>query len=191
MDEDLTVPRGQLTFDAEGNDDTKSASFSHRPRVLSATSGLTIGRGYDLKKRSAEQAEKDLTAASARDTRQEDRQRAGLKGDATKKYVKDNLAGVEITRPQQKDLFARSYAEAEADVKRISDKQDVVENCEAGIKLLYYGCRPSDDFVDEQGHPIGPCHHLVITCGGLAYHEHDRWSCCIGTATQIPKLVIE
>ncbi|AWM36980.1 hypothetical protein GobsT_51380 [Gemmata obscuriglobus] len=126
--DDLKVPRGQLTFDAEGNDDPKSVHFSRRPHVPSASSGVTIGRGYDLKERSIAQAEKDLTAAGVPGpTAKSLADGAGKKGDDAKAYVKANLAEVEITRAQQKALFAISYDEAAADVKRICEKNDVVE----------------------------------------------------------------
>ena len=50
----LTVPKGQLTFDAEGNDSEGSPFFSrkvHVPNnnnVVIGNSGVTIGRGLDL-----------------------------------------------------------------------------------------------------------------------------------------------
>ena len=127
-DDDLTVPRGQLTFDAEGTEDPHSAYFSRRPHVPPGPSGLTIGRGYDLKERSAKQAETDLTAAGVpAATAKALAGGAGKKGHEAKAYIEAHLTGVEITRAQQKALFAASYAEAEADVERICDKKDVVE----------------------------------------------------------------
>lgn len=50
----LTVPKGQLTFDAEGNDIEGSPFFSRRVHVpnnngkVIGNSGITIGRGLDL-----------------------------------------------------------------------------------------------------------------------------------------------
>ena len=58
----LTKPsRGVLTWEAEGSEGGR-----YHSRVLhvpSNTSGLTIGRGYDMKDRSAAEAQKDLIAA--------------------------------------------------------------------------------------------------------------------------------
>ena len=47
----MEVDRGQFTFDAEGNDDPDSIFFSRIPHVPTSTSGITLGRGYDLKDR--------------------------------------------------------------------------------------------------------------------------------------------
>lgn len=44
----LTVPKGQLTFDAEGNDNNDSPYFSRHIHWPGGVSGVTIGRGYDL-----------------------------------------------------------------------------------------------------------------------------------------------
>ena len=44
----LKVPKGQLTFDAEGNDIDTSPWFSRKIHWPGGVSGVTIGRGYDL-----------------------------------------------------------------------------------------------------------------------------------------------
>ena len=59
--DDFKVARGQLTFDAEGNEGGKY--HSRKPHVPSNNSGLTIGRGYDMKVRKVEQIAKDLMAS--------------------------------------------------------------------------------------------------------------------------------
>src|SRR3954468_22937564 len=58
---DFIVPRGQITFDVEGNEGGRW--HSRTPHVPSDDSGLTIGRGYDMRYRSAEQITKQMTEA--------------------------------------------------------------------------------------------------------------------------------
>ena len=58
----LTVPKGQLTFDAEGNNNKNSIYYSRIPHVpLVGKSGVTIGRGYDLSQHTKDTIIKDLT----------------------------------------------------------------------------------------------------------------------------------
>ncbi|WP_063336787.1 hypothetical protein [Marinomonas sp. SBI22] len=64
----LIVPKGQLTFDVEGNDNDSSVSFSrtvHLPvrgkastsEVVAGASGITIGRGLDVGSRSTKEVQ--------------------------------------------------------------------------------------------------------------------------------------
>lgn len=64
----LTVPRGQLTFDSEGDDNERGIYFSrllHLPvqgkastsDVVAGASGITIGRGLDVGSRSAKEVQ--------------------------------------------------------------------------------------------------------------------------------------
>ncbi|WP_421208834.1 pesticin C-terminus-like muramidase [Aeromonas sp. 602396] len=71
MDEKwLTVPKGQLTFDAEGNDVDTSMYFSRHPHVpnnrgvVIGASGVTYGRGLDLGQISIGELNKLTTAIS-------------------------------------------------------------------------------------------------------------------------------
>jgi hypothetical protein len=122
---DFQVPRGQLTFDAEG---TEGGRFhSRKPHVPTDSSGLTIGRGYDMKQRSSKKIIQDLEAAGLPEASAKlYAGAAGLSGKKAREYVKAHRLP-EITPAQQKSLFAISYAEAEADVKRISNRADVVK----------------------------------------------------------------
>jgi hypothetical protein len=149
--EELKVPRGQITFDFEGKEGGRF--HSRKPHVPGDTSGVTIGRGYDLKERRGDKIIKDLVAAGL--TRQqaekyadgtglkgakarefiedhstaklaEAAKRLGLKGEEARQYVEANLL-VELTGPQQKNLFGMAYDETEKDVIRISNKDDVRE----------------------------------------------------------------
>jgi hypothetical protein len=143
---------GKLTFDAEGKEG--GPFHSRKPHVPTDNSGLTIGRGYDLKKRSPKRAFEDLKAAGLPEaTAKLYAGAAGLSGQKAKEYIKShNLP--EITRLQQKNLFEISYAEAETDVKRICAKADVVkkygnadwEKLDPAIKALLVDLRFRGDY---------------------------------------------
>jgi hypothetical protein len=108
----LSVSRGQITFDAEGNDNLNSPYFSrkiHWPG--NALSGVTIGRGYDMGSRTAEQVVRDLTSAGmAADLAKKFGAGAGKKGDQAKKFVKEHRDALgEISHAVQKNLFENVY----------------------------------------------------------------------------------
>ncbi|TQV74217.1 LysM peptidoglycan-binding domain-containing protein [Exilibacterium tricleocarpae] len=121
------VAAGQLTFDAEGLE-TPGRFFSRRPHVPSASSGVTIGRGYDMKERSAEEIVEDLTVAGvAPGQAQKFAQCRGLQGARAEQCLRENnYTRLTITPRQQQRLFDITYAELMGDVVRISGKPDVV-----------------------------------------------------------------
>src|ERR1022692_624266 len=87
--EDFKVAKGQLTFDAEGNEGGKY--HSRKPHVPSNSSGLTIGCGYDMKFRKSEQIAKDLKAAGMEQASAElYAKAAGLSGRAAKAFIDMN-----------------------------------------------------------------------------------------------------
>jgi hypothetical protein len=108
----LEVPEGQVTFDAEGNDNPKSPYFS---RVIiwpgNAESGVTLGRGYDMGNRTEAAITADLIKAGLTpDKAKAFAKGAGKKGQDAYKFVKDNRATLgEITHEQQKALFNLIY----------------------------------------------------------------------------------
>lgn len=118
----LKVPRGQLTFDVEGNDITNSIHFSRVAHWPKGPSGVTIGRGYDLGQRPNPEA--DLKEAGVPEPLFSWLVGAkGLKGQAAKLYL--NAAGTEIkqfqiTRKQQYKLFMPVYEFMKSEVIRIS-----------------------------------------------------------------------
>lgn len=124
-DPDFTVARGQLTFDAEGREGGRF--HSRKAHVPGDTSGVTIGRGYDLKLRKASDVVRDLVAAGLPEAdAKEFAKGVDKKGNDARKFVKD--AGLpEISAAVQKKLFEATYAELEDDVKRICAKADVVK----------------------------------------------------------------
>lgn len=122
----MAISAGQLTYDAEG---TEGGPFHSRKLcVPSACSGLTIGRGYDMKEKTSAQIDADLTRAGlADDEAKQLSPAAGLSGDVAKQFITDNhLAAFEISMDVQEALFNHSYAAVAADVLRICSKPDCI-----------------------------------------------------------------
>ncbi|KFA93869.1 calcium-binding protein [Archangium violaceum] len=151
--DDFTVPEGQLTFDAEGLE-TRGAYFSREAHWPGGASGATIGRGYDMKHRSAETVISDLTAAGVPQADAELlAQGAGLSGQEAADFVaREDVKAIEITPLAQKNLFSTVYDHYESEVQRISNKPDTVakygsvdwDNLDPAIKdvavdLIYRG----------------------------------------------------
>ncbi len=124
--QDPVPPYGLITWEVEGNEG--GPYHSRKLHVPSATSGLTLGRGYDMKNRTATKINQDLTAAGvpAADAARIARA-AGLAGDAAKKFIADQqLSTFEIAKPAQVALFLITYADEKAVVDRISAKPETV-----------------------------------------------------------------
>ncbi|NCT64171.1 MAG: hypothetical protein GPJ03_14535, partial [Microcystis aeruginosa G13-01] len=122
------VPNGQLTFDAEGNDDPTSKYYSRIASRPPGESGITIGRGYDLGQHTEKQIVEDFKAIGFS---QEDAKKfaiyAGLTGsdaEIKKEDARKNLP--EITPEQQNKLFKNEWNKLYQDVQRISDKPDTI-----------------------------------------------------------------
>ena len=117
---------GLVTWDSEG---TEGGRFHSRTlSVPSDSSGLTIGRGYDMKERKEAAIAADLTAAgvAAADAAKISKA-AGLSGASAKKFITDQkLGSFEISKPAQVVLFMTTYNALKADVARICAKPDVV-----------------------------------------------------------------
>lgn len=122
----FTVPRGQVTFDAEGSE-RRGRYFSRVAHVPGKWSGVTIGRGYDCKEKSPSKILQDMLDAEV-DAPIADgfAGASGLKGTEAEKYVRRALYDTEITPRQQWLLFNAIYDELEQDVLRICTKSDVV-----------------------------------------------------------------
>lgn len=125
----LTVSKGQLTFDAEGNDDDKSPWFSRHVHWPGGVSGVTIGRGYDLGQQHSSAS--DLNSVGIGEPLKTWLIEAqGMSGsDAQSRYSSrnDDVKKYDITRKQQYDLFVITYNSLEADVKRICQKPDTIK----------------------------------------------------------------
>lgn len=126
--DDFQVEAGQLTFDAEGMEQ-RGRYFSRNPHVPTDSSGVTLGRGYDMRDKTPAMIQADLlacglsTAAAAQFAKS-----AGLSGAAGKAFiVQNNLSTFEISPGQQKLLFALTYQQMVSDVLRICQKPDLVK----------------------------------------------------------------
>ncbi|MFZ6743491.1 pesticin C-terminus-like muramidase [Undibacterium sp. JH2W] len=104
----LKVPAGQITFNAEGNDVPKSQFFTRTLHHPTAGSGVTIGRGYDMKERTPEQVKQDLISAGLSQEQAEKYARgATLKGEKAEQFVRNNRAAFEpLPRDVQNNLFS-------------------------------------------------------------------------------------
>ena len=126
MNEATAVPAvGRLTFDAEGQE---GGPFHSRClHVPSQNSGLTLGRGYDMKERSKTEVRDDLSAAGvASATANLISQAAGLRGDQAEQFIAENdLEDFEITPQGQVSLFETTYGQLAADARRLATKADV------------------------------------------------------------------
>lgn len=108
-----TVTHGRFTYDNEGNDSGLwSSKVLHWP---GGSSGVTIGRGYDMKHRTQAQVVRDLTNIGV-DRQRAERiaQGASLTRNRARQFVRDNKNQVgEITTHQQIRLFNTTYREYE------------------------------------------------------------------------------
>jgi len=129
MAEALKPSRGIVTFESEGVEQPGSKFHSRVFHVPTASSGLTIGRGYDMKMKSKTKIAADLSAAGVAPADAKTiSAAAGLQGAAAKAFVARNgLSDFSISQDTQVKLFDISYREEEAVVKRISAKADCVK----------------------------------------------------------------
>ena len=103
----LTVAAGQVTFDAEGNDIPNSPHFSRILHWPAGASGVTLGRGYDMKERTQSTVTQDLiNAGVSRSSALLFAEGARLSGSDAQKFVRNNrLTYGEISCEAQKVLF--------------------------------------------------------------------------------------
>ena len=103
----LRVQRGQITFDAEGNDSPGDRYFSRVLHWPGGKSGVTLGRGYDMKHRTADDIFFDLTKAGVEsEAAKRFSEGARLFGASADEFVRKNRAiyGA-LTLRQQHALF--------------------------------------------------------------------------------------
>lgn len=124
----LTVPKGQLTFDAEGNDNNDSPYFSRHIHWPGGVSGITIGRGYDLGQQNDPSSDFDFIELSQplNNWLVELKGMSGLDAKNRYKSADSSISDYEITRKQQYDLFVITYNRLEADVKSICQKPNTI-----------------------------------------------------------------
>lgn len=117
IDETPVIKRGHVTFNAEGSNDPKSPYFSRVLHWPGGASGVTIGRGYDMKLRTQEQVKSDLMASGVSEKAAvRFASGAGLRGEAAHKFVVENKIDFgKIDRDAEINLFNKVYPKYEAD----------------------------------------------------------------------------
>ncbi len=110
------VINGQVTFNAEGNDNPRSPFFSRVLHWPGGASGVTIGRGYDLGSRTFKQVVTDLTASGVPASQAKQiAAGAGLHAKRAQDFVTKNKAIIgQISQAQEINLFNRIYPQYEA-----------------------------------------------------------------------------
>ena len=106
MSEPIPAPAaGRLTFDAEGQEG--GPFHSRQFHVPTSSSGLTIGRGYDMKSRSKSEVRDDLVAAGVESAVAAlISQAAGLVGSRAEEFIEENdLEDFEISPQTQLKLL--------------------------------------------------------------------------------------
>jgi hypothetical protein len=119
--------RGEVTWKSEGTEGGKH--HSRRLHVPTDSSGLTLGRGYDMSKRQPADIISDLTRAGVvlKDA-QTLSGAAGLTGDEARRFIRDHkLEKFEISLLGQKMLFESAYDDEAAEAERLCSKDDVTD----------------------------------------------------------------
>jgi hypothetical protein len=117
----ITAPTyGEVTWESEGTEGSRYHSRCYH--LPTNASGLTIGRGYDMKEKTQKKISDDLVSAGlARAHADIVKKAAGLSGRSAEFFVVENdLLDFQVTPDQQLALFKISYDDAVKDVKRIS-----------------------------------------------------------------------
>jgi len=116
---------GVITFHSEG---TEGGFFhSRKLHVPTGSSGLTLGRGYDIRFKTQTEVTTDLTLLGLKKELITSLSAAtGLYGKAARDFIKEkSLDSFELTPVQQVTLFELSYKKEESETKRLCTKPDV------------------------------------------------------------------
>ncbi|MAL97769.1 MAG: hypothetical protein CL583_04880 [Alteromonadaceae bacterium] len=156
--------RGRLTWDAEGQE---GGRFHSRVlHVPTASSGLTLGRGYDFRERARVEVQQQLTHAGVAPSDAASLSGgARLVGRAAESFiVNSDLLDFEVSPGCQLRLFEAVYAEMENDVQRICAARDVVvaygavdwRQLDARIKDMLVDLRYRGDYTARSRRHIQP-----------------------------------
>jgi hypothetical protein len=177
----------RLTYDAEGTNDPESPYYSRRVHWPGGASGVTIGRGYDMRYRVARQVHVDMTRAGVPWDEAQILARGALltamSDPSAGRWVKDDPQhGIEITVDAQEALFAIAIVPIVADVARLLSKDDVVarygrtppwESLDRRIRGMLVDLRYRGDFTPTARKALMPV--VVKTdLAGLARVMSDR-----------------
>lgn len=124
----ITPPTaGSVTWEAEGSEGGRY--HSRKLHVPSPSSGLTIGRGYDMYRKNQAKIKGDMIAAGLTSARADTLAKAaGLSGQVAEQFIIDcDLLDFQVSPLQQKALFEITYKSEAEEVKRICEKADVVK----------------------------------------------------------------
>ncbi len=148
---------GDLTWEAEGQEG--GPYHSRKFHMPSINSGLTIGRGYDMKDKNAVQIKNDLVKSGIDAIASTIISKAaGKKGNQAELFIIDkDLLDFEISAITQLKLFNIIYKELEDDVKRICRKSDTVleygkvdwDNLNKAIKTVLVDLRYRGDYTSS------------------------------------------
>jgi hypothetical protein len=163
MDEKwLTVPKGQLTFDAEGNDVDTSIYFSRKPHIpmqrdgtVIGQSGVTYGRGLDIGQQTQQFVSNLLLSISENARPLSDKMSSWLIVGSGKKrdLAKEHLALINdtvpideqmLTRKQQHFLFLSVYGDRESTTKRTIEAARGSRHVLAPPGKIIWGQLPTD-----------------------------------------------
>ncbi len=174
---DFQVEAGQLTFDAEGMEQ-RGRYFSRNPHVPTDSSGVTLGRGYDMRDKTGAMIQADLLACGLDSTAAAlFAKAAGLSGGGGKSFItQNNLSNFEITSGQQKLLFALTYQQMVSDVLRICQKPDLVARygatdwaaLPAKVRDLVVDLRYRGDYTPSSRERLQP---LLVANNGAAIRQ--------------------
>ena len=161
----LKVPKGQLTFDAEGNDENNSIYFSRHPHVpnnkgvVIGASGVTFGRGLDLGQQSESyisglflDVEKNASPLSIT-MKKWLLGSVGLKGSSALSYCQDIDKHVPkgeqyLTRKQQHFLFLSVYEHQYKITKRVLAKGTNIDGVQYAVNIDATSQNVQDVLVD-------------------------------------------
>lgn len=123
-----TPTKGKLTWDVEGHEG--GPHHSRRLHVPDGNSGLTLGRGYDLRERQGPNVQADLANAGVPgDLAFKISRAAGKRGINASRFVIDNdLLDFEITPQAQLKLFEIVYEEKLKEVRRVSELTNTIRD---------------------------------------------------------------
>ena len=93
----MTITKGLLTYEAEGSEG--GSYHSRKLHVPSLNSGLTLGRGYDMKEKSCQKIKGDLIKAGVTpETANTLSAASGFYGQSAEQFIQDHqLSKIEIS----------------------------------------------------------------------------------------------
>lgn len=117
---------GVVTWQSEGAEGGRY--HSRKLHVPSSSSGLTLGRGYDMRRKTQSTLTRDFSSVGIESQYSDKLKKAeNLFGSTAEQFVIDNdLLDYQVTPEQQLKLFKISYEAESKEVKRICGKKDVV-----------------------------------------------------------------